>query len=183
MKLHKETSQLVMIDIQERLAPAIYQMEGLTKNCQIMLEAANHLDIPILVTEQYRKGLGVTIAPLSEKAHNAPRMEKSHFSCCDDLDINTYLTNQANQGRRQFVLLGIEAHICVAQTALDLRALGHQVYIIADAVSSRAPLSIDRALERMRQADCQILTTEMALFEWLHQSGTNDFKKLSALIK
>ena len=183
MKLQAEKSQLLVIDVQERLAPVMHDMDAMTHQCGTLIEAACHLDIPMMISEQYRKGLGATLAPLREKAQNAPLMEKMHFSCFDDPNMRNYLEEKAKSGHEQFVLTGIEAHICVAQTALDLAAAGHQTYVVADAVTSRKPRSVEIALERLRDEGVKIITTEMALFEWLHQSGTDMFKKISKLVK
>jgi nicotinamidase-related amidase len=182
-KLKAESSQLLVIDVQERLAPVMFEMEKMTKNALITLEAARHLNIPVLVSEQYRKGLGATIEPLRAASSNAPVMEKMHFSCWDDEAMRQHLSENKASGRDQFVLLGVEAHICVAQTALDLAAEGNEVFVVADATTSRESRSVRLALERMRAAGCSIITAEMALFEWLHLSGTEDFKKLSKLVK
>ncbi len=183
MKLQAKKSQLLVIDVQERLAPVMHDMKAMTKQCVILMEAACHLNIPLMISEQYRKGLGATLPALRDQAQNAPIMEKMHFSCLDDAAMCAHLEDKAQAGRNQFVLTGIEAHICVAQTALDLREAGHQTYVVADAVTARKPRSVEIALDRLRGQGVEVITTEMALFEWLHQSGTDDFKKVSKLIK
>ena len=183
MKLKKEESQLLVIDVQERLAPVMYEMDSMVKNAGIVMDAACHLDIPMLITEQYRKGLGETIEPLRSRAMNSPILEKMHFSCWDDPMIKQHLSENKSQGKSQFVLVGIEAHICVAQTALDLCSAGEEVFVVADGITSRTARSVELALARLGSAGCEIVSAEMVLFEWLHLSGTDDFKKLSKLIK
>ncbi len=183
MKLKAEKSQLLVIDVQERLVPVMHAMDEMTRQCGALIDAACHLNIPMTISEQYRKGLGATLPVLREKAQNAPVMEKMHFSCFDDPAMRAHLEDNVRSGHRQFVLTGIESHICVAQTALDLREAGHQTYVVADAVTSRKPRSVEIALDRLRGQGVEVITTEMALFEWLHQSGTDDFKKVSKLIK
>lgn len=189
MKLKAEKSQLLVIDVQERLAPVMNEMAAMVKNACVLMEAARELCVPMLISEQYRKGLGETIEPLRiemlRAGANAPApiMEKMHFSCWDDEPMEKHLREVKAGGREQFVLLGIEAHICVAQTALDLAAAGEEVFVVADAITSRTARSVELALARMRDAGCSIVSTEMTLFEWLGVSGTDDFKKLSKLIK
>ena len=182
-KLQADKSQLLVIDVQERLAPVMTEMAAMTQNAAIVMQAANALAVPMVISEQYRKGLGATIEPLRAHAGNAPVLEKMHFSCWDDDALKQHLLETKAAGRTQFVLLGIEAHICVAQTALDLRAAGEEVFVVADAVTSRTARSLELALARLRAAGCNIVSAEMVLFEWLHLSGTEDFKKLSKLVK
>lgn len=183
MKLKSENSQLLIIDVQERLAPVMFEMDKMVKNTSIVLEAATHLKIPVLISEQYKKGLGETLKELRKNGPNIVLMEKMHFSCWEDEKIKIHLSDNLNSGKNQFVLVGIEAHICVTQTALDLKTTGKEVFVIADCVTSRKPSSVDLALKRMRAAGCHVINTEMALFEWLNISGTDDFKKISKLIK
>ncbi|WP_112663129.1 isochorismatase family protein [Microvirga flavescens] len=184
MLLTPARSQLIVIDIQERLLPAIAEAERVVKNTNILLTGADRLGIPVTVTEQYPKGLGATVASLS-KALSADAMvlPKMTFSAAADAGIAKRVGNLRNSGLDQIVLCGTEAHVCVLQSALAFKAAGADVFVVGDAVSSRSPHSVAAAEARLVQAGCRWITTEMAIFEWLEQAGTDDFKALSALIK
>ena len=177
LQTHK--SQLLIIDVQEKLLPLMADPPRVVRGCAILLHAAAALHLPTLISEQYPKGLGPTVAPLKEHAAHAHIVEKTHFSCLGDPQIAA----QLHPDRPQFVLGGIESHVCVLQTALHLKERGHDVYVVADAVSSRKHESTQLAFERLRQAGIELITVEMALFEWLQKSGTETFRTLSALIK
>lgn len=155
----------------------------LVDRCAVLLEAAATLGIPATISEQYRKGLG----PMVERLHNlkgdAPVLEKMHFSCARDGGISARISALAVGGRRQLVMAGIESHVCVAQSALGFRDVGLEVAVVADAVTSRHPDNVALALDRFRANGIEVVSTEMALFEWLDVSGTIEFKSLSKLIK
>ena len=180
--LSAEESLLVVIDIQERLCKAMDQqvLEQLSSNTAILLEAAHELQVPVAVTEQYVKGLGPTIAPLAEKLADAPRHEKMAFSSCG---CNGFVEQLRASGRRQIVITGMETHVCVLQTVLELLDAGYQVQVVRDAVMSRSRRNWDTALEEMRQAGAVITCAESVLFQWLRVAGTESFKKLSKLVK
>jgi nicotinamidase-related amidase len=183
-KLQRAQTQLLIIDIQERLAPAVLNHEALILKVDRLTRLAKLLDIPITVSEQYPKGLGATVSPLRETVGNASVfLDKMHFSCMAEDRISGRLAELRGHGRGQILLTGMEAHVCVAQTALDLAAAGYSTFIAADAVSSRTRDSRDLALERMRGAGCIIIDTEMAMFEWTERAGTPEFKAMQALIK
>ncbi len=178
MEAHK--SALLLIDVQERLAPAIDGIEACLDHCEILLRAADQLGIPVVASEQYPQGLGHTVPRMA--AFLAPDQihEKRHFSCACDPGLAAALEEL---GREQIVLCGIEAHVCVLQTGLDLAARGRTVAVVADAVGSRRPESRRLALERMRANGIEVIDTEMAVFEWLSVAGTPEFKALMPLIK
>jgi len=185
MLIQRERSCLLIVDMQERLLPAMAGVEPLLHQAGILVRAAKRLDLPILVSEQYPKGLGHTDPGLRALLGNEiePR-PKTHFSCTDDPDIKTALQSLAReQGRDQAIILGIEAHVCVLQTALGLPRLGLAPFVVGDAVASRKPESRQMALDRMARDGIEIMTTEMVLFEWLGKAGTPEFKELSALIR
>ena len=180
--LAAEESLLVVIDVQERLCKAMDEqvLGQLTANTAILLEAAHELQLPVAVTEQYVKGLGPTVDVLAEKMGTAPRYEKMAFSCCG---CSEFVEQLRNSGRRQIVITGMETHVCVLQTVLELLDAGYQVQVVRDAVMSRSKHTWNTALEEMRQAGAVITCTESVLFQWLRVAGTEPFKKLSKLVK
>lgn len=185
MLVQRERACLLIIDMQERLLPAMAGLEPLRHQAGILIRAAKRLDLPILVSEQYPKGLGPTDAGLRGLLGNEiSPLPKIHFSCADDPGLKARLQSLAQeQGRDQAVILGVEAHVCVLQTALGLPKLGLAPFVVADAVASRKPESRQWALDRMARDGVEIVSTEMVLFEWLGQAGTPEFKELSALIR
>lgn len=180
MLLDRAKSCLLVIDIQEKLMTAMSAGTQVVANTGILLKAAERLGIPVLFSEQYPKGLGPTVPALAAYAANAGPVTKTEFSCAA---APGYVERLRAAGREQLVLTGIEAHVCVLQTALGMKDPGFPVFVVADAVSSRKPESAALALERMRAAGVTVVTTEMVLFEWLSRAGTPEFKELSALIK
>jgi nicotinamidase-related amidase len=185
MLVQRERSCLLIVDMQERLLPAVAGAEPLLHQAGILIRAAKRLDLPILVSEQYPKGLGHTDPGLRALLGNEIEpLPKTHFSCADDPDIKARLQSLARErGRDQAVVLGVEAHVCVLQTALGLPRLGLAPFVVGDAVASRKPESRQMALDRMARDGVEIVTTEMVLFEWLGKAGTAEFKELSALIR
>lgn len=180
MLIDAERSCLLVIDIQSKLLPAMAEPERVVANTAVLLKAAQRLHIPVLVSEQNPRGLGPTVPELALLLPAESAIEKLHFSCLRD---HGFAKRLREIGRRQAVLTGIEAHVCVLQTALDLLVDGADVFVVADATSSRLLSSQEIAFERMRQAGVRVVTTEMVLFEWLRRAGTPEFKDLSALIK
>lgn len=180
--LDPTASQLLLIDIQERLLPAMADEGAVVRNAGILIEAARRLRVPITATEQYPRGLGPTVSALRERfgaeVYVAPKLA---FSALRDSTIAERLASEA--GRRQLVVAGVEAHVCVLQSALHAVTAGYEVFVVRDAVSSRTALSVETALGRLLHAGASVVTTEMVLFEWLGVAGTEDFKVLSALIR
>ena len=178
-------SQLVVIDVQVRLAGVMLtdEMQAVVKNCGILLQAAKLLEVPTLVTEQYPQGLGATVPELSAFLDNKKPIEKITFSCTAEPKFNAKLTSD----RPQIVLAGMEAHVCVLQTALGLlqgsTKQPHQVFIAEDAIISRNANNKANALARMREAGCIISNTESIVFEWLGVAQGDAFKKISQLIR
>jgi isochorismate hydrolase len=179
MLIKANRSALLVIDIQDKLAPAMNNIEGVVENTSILMRAAARLKVPQLVSEQYPQGLGGTIEPLDELGIGDVA-SKLTFSCMGDAEYNTRF--KAFE-RDQAVIVGVEAHVCVLQTAIDLVAENVQVFVVADATTSRSPDSHSMALHRLSGSGVQIVTTEMVLFEWLGKAGTQDFKDISKLIK
>jgi nicotinamidase-related amidase len=180
MLLEADESVLCVIDVQERLAPATAEPDQVIAKTGLLMTAAARLDVPILVSEQYPKGLGPTVETLSKLAPDGSIYPKIHFSCSDDPDYRARLDGL---GRRQAVLTGMEAHVCVLQTALGAQSAGYEVAVVADAVTSRDPANKAAALQRLAANGVEIVTTEMVVFEWLKAAGSDAFRELSKLIK
>lgn len=174
-------SQLVIVDVQGRLAAVMPQdaMQMMVKNCGILLQAARLLNVVTLLTEQYPKGLGHTMPELLAYIPDVHAVEKTAFSCLAEPRFSRQLT----QDHVQIVLCGMEAHICILQTALDLVAAGKQVFVVEDAVISRNPANKANALARLRDAGCVIANTESVVFEWLGAAEGDAFKAISKLIR
>jgi nicotinamidase-related amidase len=178
--LIRDDALLLVVDVQERLLPHIHEHEEMLKNTSVLVRGAQVLGLPVTVTEQYRKGLGPTAPLLSGLFEPFEPLEKSAFSCLGDAGIEKAL---AASGRRQVLLCGIEAHVCVYQTARDLIAAGYTVHLAADCVSSRSPRNRRIAVRRMETMGARLTTAEMALFEMLVVSGTDEFKAISKIVK
>lgn len=173
-------SCLLIVDMQARLIPSMATRQTAVDNARILIEAAARLNVPLLVSEQYPRGLGPTIPEIAELVPPDRTLVKMHFSCIGDPDFAERL--QA-LGRRQAIVAGVEAHVCVLQTVEDLLDLGKETFVVADATSSRTEENHATAMERLRCAGARIVTTEMVVFEWLARAGTPEFRELSALIK
>lgn len=180
MLVSSERSVLVVVDIQEKLMPAIAESERVERNAATLLKAAALLGVPAFATEQYPKGLGPTAASLRALLPPDGVVEKITFSAALE---PAFLERLERLGRRQIVLAGSEAHVCVMQTALSLVGLGFEVVLVADAVSSRVPANAELGIARMRAAGATIVSTEMVLFEWLERAGTPAFKAVLELIR
>lgn len=177
--LARASSRLLIVDVQEKLLPAIPARDQLIANCAKLIEGAKILGVPVSATEQYPQGLGSTTPKLATQLGAAA--SKVRFSCAEVLDWGT-AAEQTDQ-RFQVVVAGMEAHVCVLQTVLDLLALGYQVFVPADGIASRKELDHQVALERMTSCGATIVTVESVLFEWCEVAGTPEFKQISQLIK
>ncbi|MBS1160552.1 MAG: Isochorismatase hydrolase [Proteobacteria bacterium] len=180
MLIRRHDSLLLVVDIQEKLAPAIDGSEWVIANSVRLLEAARQLGVPAFVSEQYVRGLGPSLETIRAAALTARFFEKTHFSCAAEPGV---LEQLRAASRPQAILTGTEAHVCVLQTAFGLHDAGFEVFVVADAVASRHPDNRSAALERLRGGGIGIVTTEMVLFEWLHQAGTDEFRALLPLLK
>lgn len=174
----RDNSALLVIDVQEKLLPAISGHQKIVWNIERLAKATKILDVPVRVTEQYPKGLGHTVQPLNELLGNA--FEKSMFSCRECESMFAELTSA---GITNLVLVGIESHICVMQTALDCVTAGFNVFLLADAIGSRSEQDHEVALKRMEASGCFVTTTEATLFEWCESSKTPEFKSISQLVR
>ena len=176
--LARSDSVLVVVDVQERINAVMADQAHLAR-IAALVEACTLLGVPVVATEQYPKGLGPTVSELAQRLPGPP-LVKDTFSCAREPTVRTALEAT---GRRQAIVVGIEAHVCVLQTAIDLAAAGFQVHVPHDAVSSRRAVDKEWALERMAAAGVAVTTTESALFELLERCGTDDFKAVSRMIR
>lgn len=180
MRLLIEDSLCLVIDVQERLIPAVDASEALMSTVVRLIEGLKVLDVPFLLSEQYPKGLGPTLPAVLERLPDILPWPKLGFSCCDEPHL---LEALLASGRKNIVVCGVEAHVCVLQTVVDLVALGFQPVVVADAVSSRDPVDVVRALERMRAEGAIVTGSESLLFELTRAAGTERFKAISKLVK
>jgi len=171
---------LLLIDFQERLFPVMHDKEKLLKNVIKLTKGANALEIPIIVTEQYPKGLGPTIPEIKELIPGVQPVEKVCFSCTDEATFNKALETL---NRKQVLVAGIEAHICVYQTAMALARSGYDVQVVGDCVASREPENKLVTLFKMGAAGVSPTTAEMALFELLKVAQGDKFKQISSIVK
>ncbi len=180
--INRDDAFVMLIDMQEKLMAAMKDKVqiDLKKNCEIILRTANEYSIPVIVTEQYRRGLGATIHELQEIIEGAENLEKSYFDCTKDCDINQSIEKA---GRKTAILMGIESHICVLQTALSLLQKGMDVIIASDAVASRHKRDWETGLRLLNEAGAGIYPTETIAFMLLEKAGTPEFKKISPLFK
>lgn len=175
MLMKAERSALLVIDVQERLLPHIADWQRLLENVEWLVDVAAKIGVPVAATEQYPKGLGHTEPGLAGRLPAGCVGEKTHFSCV----AAGCLTGLPGADRPQAVVCGIESHVCVLQTVLELRQQGKEVFVVADAVGSRDPADKALALERMRQHGIEVVSREMVAFEWLGQAGTQLFRDVS----
>lgn len=170
----------LLVDVQEKLYPHVRNKEELLRNTQLLLRFAKIMNIPLLVTEHYPKGLGRTIEEVRALIPDAAPIVKTTFSCCgNDALVSALKKHDA----KQLVLFGIETHICIEQTALDAKAMGYDVHVVADAVSSRATANIEIGLERMRDCGVVITSTETVLYEIMQSKDIGEFKEVLPLLK
>ena len=181
--LNADDSLLVIVDLQEKLSAAMPKADAalMREYALNLIIAANVLDIPVVVTEQYPKGLGTTEREVSNKLTlSTPVFEKTSFSCCSAEGFDNALETSE---RKQIILVGQETHVCILQTALELKQQNKQVFIVEDAVCSRNALHKTNALQRMRQHEINITNYESVLFEWLRDAKHPEFKTVTALLK
>ena len=178
--LDRKRSVLIIIDVQEKLFPHIHEHERVLARVDLLISAAKLLNIPVVLTEQYPKGLGSTIEEIRGMLPGIQPLTKVDFSCAPAAGFREKL---ASLHRDQLVLAGIEAHVCVAQTALDLASQGERVVVVADATSSRRPVDAQVAWHRMEQSGLTLSTAEAVVFEWLRRAGTEEFKALQPKLK
>ena len=174
--LDRERAALVVVDVQEAFRPAVDGFEQVAERSAVLAQGARVLGLPLIVTEQYPRGLGSTVAEVVEHLEGVPRIAKTEFSAAraEGFDLG---------GRDQALVCGIEAHVCVSQTVLDLLGRGVEVHVATDAVASRSPADRETGLRRMEEAGAVLSSVEMALFELLGAAGSDEFKAIQALVK
>lgn len=179
-RINRDDAVLVMIDFQERLMPAMKDREELLCSVVKLVRGIRVLDVPVIVTQQYTKGLGGTVSPIADALGMFSPIEKTDFSAAAELD---FLEALNTTGKTTVILCGIEAHVCVAQTALILLELGYDVFLVEDGVSSRTKHDKKTAVNRMVQAGARPVTVEAVLFELLGTAKATEFKEISGIVK
>ena len=180
VRVNRAQAGLLVVDIQEKLLPAMFEKERVTANSEKLIRGARILGVPVVVTEQYRKGLGPTVPGIAAAMEKFAPLEKLTFSACGAAGWRAAF-NKADVS--DMVLCGIECHVCVTQTCLDLLDSSFTVFVAADATSSRTAENYRAGLERMRDSGAVIVSTEMILFELLGRAGTDEFKQVLNLVK
>ncbi|MFQ5706663.1 MAG: hydrolase [bacterium] len=178
--LNRKQTALLIVDVQERINAVMHHRQTVVESILKLIKTCQILDVPIFITEQYPKGLGATEAEILAALGDTTPIQKMTFSCCGDAGL---LTQLEQKNIRQVIVTGIECHVCVQQTALDLLAHHLQVHIPRDAVSSRKLLDYETALDRMAKTGAVLTTVESAVFELLEKAGTTEFKQVARLIK
>ena len=180
MRILRENSIGLVIDIQERLVPAMEESEVFVENSKMLIQGLQILGLPLLVTQQYTRGLGETIDEIKELISDFQYIEKKDFSCCDE---PVFAEKLAASGAKNVIICGIESHVCVLQTAIDLKAAGYNPVVVFDCVSSRSFDSVDLAAERFRYEGIMMTSCESVLFELTRGAGAPEFKEISKLVK
>lgn len=173
--IRADQSALLVIDVQERLLSHIYDWQRVLGHIDWLMQVAQRLGVPVAATEQYPKGIGHTHAELAARLPVGATGEKIHFSCV----AGDCLPGLPGMERPQIVVCGIESHVCVLQTVLELATAGKQVFVVDEAIGSRDPEHKALAVQRMRAHGIEIVCREMVAFEWLHQAGTDQFRDIS----
>ena len=178
--LSRDTTALLIIDIQEKILKVMQKPDDLINNTLKLIKGIKVLSLPIFYTEQYPKGLGPTSAILLEELQGLSPIQKMSFSCSG---ADNFIQRLIDNNIKQVIIAGIESHVCVQQTVMDLLANNFQVDVCADAVSSRKEIDYNTAIERMRNFGAEITTVESVLFELLNVCGTDEFKQVSKIVK
>ena len=179
MKLDRGRAALAVIDVQEGFRPAVLDFERVAHNVGVLAQGARILGLPVIVTEQYPKGLGHTVPEVADHLDGITPLEKTSFSAAGEDGFPAALADV----RDQVLVCGIESHVCVNQTAEDLLASGREVHVVGDAVTSRTAANRDLGLHKMEQSGATLTSVETALFELLREAGTPEFKEIQRLIK
>jgi len=178
--LDRNNVALVIIDIQERLAAVMKEKDKVINNCLHLVELSKLLHIPIILTEQYPKGLGLTVEEIKNALPEYSPIEKLTFSCCDE---PSFLNEVKKINKQTLILSGMETHVCLLQTCIGLLSIGYNVHVVKDAICSRTKDNWKTGIEFMRDAGAVITCTETVLFQLLKIAGTQEFKTISARIK
>lgn len=180
MRILKENTIGLVIDIQERLVPAMEDNDQLVENCSKLIQGLHILGVPLLVTQQYTKGLGDTINEIKSAINDFQYIEKKDFSCYDE---PAFADKLERSGAKNVIICGIESHVCVLQTAIDLKSAGYVPVVVFDCVSSRSFDDVDLAAERFRYEGIMMTSLESILFELTRSAGASEFKDISKLVK
>lgn len=171
---------LVVVDLQEKFVPAIFEIDRVVENTKKLVRAFQAMKIPVIFTQQYTKGLGQTVEEIAQLFGDDKPIEKTEFSCMEN---EGFLKRVKELGAKDLVLCGIEAHVCILQTALDAIRQGFRVHIVQDATSSRKKSDWRTAMQRASQSGAFIASTEMIIFQLLKRAGTDEFKEVQGIIK
>lgn len=177
--LYKEETALMIIDIQERLIPAMKYGQKVIENTKKLSSISKALNIPIIITEQYPRGLGNTVSEINQIVEGTAKYEKMKFSACTE-EVNNVLSNHA---KKKIIVTGMETHVCVYQTVRDLLSNGYEVFVVSDAVCSRSKENYKNGLSLMSEMGAIVTNTETVFFDLMKEAGTPLFKELSKLIK
>ena len=180
MRILKENTIGLVIDIQERLVPVMEENEQFVENCSKLIQGLQILGLPLLVTQQYTKGLGETVEEIKSVIKDFQFIEKKDFSCFDEPIVAEKL---ALLGIQNVIICGIESHVCVLQTAIDLKEAGYTPVVVMDCVSSRSFDNVDLAMERFRHEGIMMTSMESVLFELTRSAEAQEFKEISKLLK
>ncbi len=178
--LKRDNTVLIVVDVQGKLAQLMHEHEKLFKNLQILIKGIKILGLPIIWMEQYPEGLGPTIPEIKELLSDMEPVPKISFSCCGE---SRFIAGLNALKRDQLLICGIETHVCIHQTSLDLLELGYEVQVVSDAVSSRTKENKEVGLQKIASEGGKITSVEMALFELLRKAGSDEFKAISRLVK
>jgi nicotinamidase-related amidase len=176
----REESLLLIIDFQQAMLKVMNGWKTVAHTVGQLTEAADTLQVPVVLTEQYSKGLGPTIPEVLEKIRSPRIFQKEHFSACLEPD---FVSTVRAFGRSKVVAVGMETHVCVLQTCLDLLKAGFQVHLVVDAVASRVAENRDAAVHLLRQAGAVISTTEIVIFQWACRANTDEFRRILPIVK
>jgi nicotinamidase-related amidase len=180
-------SRLLVIDVQHKLVPTIHRGEDIVRRITFLLNAAQHMEVPVIVSEQYPQGLGPTVSQLADHPAIEVTFDKVRFSAadrfCEHIGINSDTAADAHDGRDQVILVGIESHVCVLQTAFDLMARGFRVFVADDTTGSGNQIDHETSMQRLRNAGATICTAESAAFEWCETAEAECFKAISKLVR
>ena len=180
MRMYKEDTAALVVDIQERLQPSLHNGGEMVANSAKLIRGLRILEVPVLVVRQYPKGLGELLPEIREALGEHTPMDKLSFSACGETEI---LDSLRAAERKNILLMGAETHVCVLQSVLDLKAEGYQPVLVCDCLTSRRPQDAEIALRRAEAEGATLTTSESVLFELLQRAGTETFKKISALVK
>lgn len=173
--LRASDSLLLLTDIQERLVPHVHEHQRVINHCEWLMGVAEVVGVPVFATEHYPEGIGQTVPRLRRRLPEESVLRKDHFSCMSECSCVARLEAT---GRNQIVVAGMEAHVCVMQSAIEFHAAGKSVFLVEDAISSRIPADAETAVDRMRRHGIEIVTREMVLFEWAERGATEQFRQL-----